>query len=65
MEELGVEIMVYPRYSPDFASCGFCWYPEFKEELKGGRFESDLEFNNAVIGIGTKQIIKKWFLTGL
>lgn len=67
IEELGVEIMVHPPYSPDLAPCDFHLFPEVKKELRGRRFESDLELNNAVMGIlnrlsknGFSEVYDKW-----
>jgi [histone H3]-lysine36 N-dimethyltransferase SETMAR len=51
LEEIGVELMVHPAYSPDLAPCDFFLFPELKNHLRGNRYQSDSEVNAAVSGV--------------
>jgi [histone H3]-lysine36 N-dimethyltransferase SETMAR len=50
LDEIGVELLVHPPYSPDLAPCDFFLFPELKKYLRGNRYQSDGEVNNAVSG---------------
>jgi [histone H3]-lysine36 N-dimethyltransferase SETMAR len=50
LDEIGVELLSHPPYSPDLAPCDFFLFPELKKHLRGVRFQSDNEVNNAVSG---------------
>lgn len=48
------KVLTHPPYSPDLAPSDYFLFPNLKKELKGQRFESDEEIQNAV----------SWFFEG-
>jgi len=50
LDEIGCELLPHPPYSPDLAPCDFFLFPELKKHLRGHRFETDSEVNQAVTG---------------
>lgn len=50
LDEIGVELLAHPPYSPDLAPCDFFLFPELKKHLRGVRYQSDEEVNSAVSG---------------
>ena len=48
LQELNVSVLPHPPYSPDLAPCDFWVFPTIKNSLRGKRFSSDEELNNAV-----------------
>lgn len=49
--EIGCELLAHPPYSPDLAPCDHSLFPELKNQLRGQRFQSDDEVNDAVTGV--------------
>ena len=48
MSKNGVETIPHPPYSPDLAPCDFWMFPTLKKELRGRRFVSKTEIQNAI-----------------
>ena len=61
IDELEVEILAHPAYSPDLAPCDFFLFPELKKRIRGHHFQSSEEVNNAVMGI-LKTLSEEGFL---
>ncbi|GFR87999.1 transposase [Elysia marginata] len=38
LQELGIQVLPYPAYSPDFAPCDFWLFPILKDRLAGRKF---------------------------
>lgn len=49
LEEQGISTLPHPPYSPDLAPCDFWLFPTIKQELKGRRFQSDEELEEAAM----------------
>lgn len=54
IDDLGIQILPHPPYSPDLAPADFFLFPETKREIKGRHFGSDEELNNCIMGIFTR-----------
>ena len=48
MSKNGVETIPHPPYSADLAPCDFWMFPTLKKELRGRRFVSKTEIQNAI-----------------
>ena len=46
-EEYDWEILQHPAYSPDLSPCDFYFFPQVKNELRGRRFTTVEEVNDA------------------
>lgn len=64
----GVQLVTHPPYSPDLAPCDFWLFPKVKEQLRGRRFNSDVEaldaLDAALEGLDKKSFqdcFQKWF----
>ncbi len=66
-----INIVPFPLYSPDLASCDFCLFPEVKKDLKGIKFETDADMVKAVeerckelskdgVDFAFKKWVKRW-----
>ena len=53
---MGIKTAPHPPYSPDLASCDFCWFPKLKEKLKGCSYEK-IEETKEVIDTLTQEDI--------
>ena len=51
MNELHIERLPHPPYSPDISPNDFFLYGYIKNKLKGNRFSSQKELNDAVVEI--------------
>ena len=60
LEKWGWEILPHPAYSPDLAPCDFYLFSKLKEGLRGIRFDTVEEVNNAF-----KQAIMKLAMVGV
>jgi [histone H3]-lysine36 N-dimethyltransferase SETMAR len=67
MDEIGVELLAHPPYSPDLAPCDHFLFPELKKYLRGNRYGSDEEVNSAVTSAlkviskdGLWHVFEKW-----
>ena len=49
LTDQGISTLPHPPYSPDLAPCDFWLFPTIKQVLKGRRFESDEEMEQAAI----------------
>ena len=49
LTEQGISTLSHPPYSPDLAPCDFWLFPTVKQVLKGRRFESDEDMEQAAI----------------
>ena len=48
VNKLGIELLPHPPYSPDLAICDFRLFPNFKNRLRGNKYESREELRCAV-----------------
>lgn len=48
LQEMNVEVLPHPPYSPDLAPCDFWLFPTVKNALRGRKFSSNEELNAAV-----------------
>ncbi|MEE4247654.1 MAG: transposase [Kangiellaceae bacterium] len=49
LDQNGIRTLPHPPYSPDLAPCDFWLFPKMKESLKGRRFQSDKDLEEAAI----------------
>ena len=47
LTKMGIKTVPHPPYSPDLASCDFCFFPK----LRGGRYETIEEMKEAVMKV--------------
>ena len=59
---LGFDLLPHPPYSPDIAPMDFRLFPGPKNELRGQRFETPIEFRNKVREI-ISSFSQDWFKT--
>ena len=45
---MGIKTVPQPPYSPDLSPCDFCLLPKLKEKLRGCRYETIEEMEEAV-----------------
>ena len=45
---MGIKTVPHPPYSPDLAPCDFCLFPKLKENLRGCRYETIEDMQEAV-----------------
>ena len=48
LTKMGIKTAPHSLYSLDLAPCDFCLFPKLKEKLRGCRYETILEMNEAV-----------------
>lgn len=60
VEELEIELLPHPPYSPDLAICDFWVFPTLKDSLRGTRYESREE-----LGIAVKKQLREMSRDGL
>ena len=50
IQDMGIETLPHPPYSPDLAPCDFWLFPNMKDSLRGNRYESREELREALSG---------------
>lgn len=67
INNLDIQILPHPAYSPDLAPADFFLFPETKKLIKGRHFDNDDDLNNCVMGIfnsfsskGFQHPFQKW-----
>ena len=48
LTKMGIKTVPHRPYSPDLAPCDFCLFPKIKENLRGCRYETIEEMEEAV-----------------
>ena len=51
LTKMGIKTVPHPPYSPDLAPCDFWLFPKLKEKLRGYRYETIEEMNEAVMKV--------------
>ena len=71
IESWGWEILPHPPYSPDLSPCDFFLFPRIKESMRGRRFGTEDEVNQAYkagmdavtkvrVGAGIDGLVRRW-----
>ena len=51
LTKMAIKTVPQPLYNSDLTSCDFCFFPKFKEKLRGYRYETIEEMKEAVMKV--------------
>ncbi len=67
LDQMGVELLPHPPYSPDLSPCDFWLFKNLKKHLRGQKFASEEELDKAVLSFfdsissqDWRQVYRKW-----
>jgi histone-lysine N-methyltransferase SETMAR len=60
LDQMGIEVMPHPPYSPDIAPCDFWLFKKLKKHLRGKKFSSAEELEQTVLGFFDTISSQEW-----